>query len=593
MLRAPGIPWGGTVRRTELTNRFARHDLGRAALAALIAAALCLPALIAAPAAARAPGASPLPTARPAAALPARAGQSASLAFRAPPRAAAPAQGADPAPVGDALVGEAGLTGHVGFVLLDMASGDVLDARHPDGAFPPASTAKAITAVYALETLGPDYRFVTELRAKGPIRGGALSGPLALVGGGDPELDTDDLADLLAEASRAGLRRVDGGMIVDGRALAAIERIDPEQPEHVAYNPSVGGLNLNYNRALFAWRRDKGGHDLSVRAAARRNEPAISAVTVALGAPGAAVFTALGQQRGAEAWEVAPDALGKDGRRWLPVRKPDLYAGDALRALGAAQGVTLPAPRIGAAPGGMTVIARHESPQLRDIIRGMLRWSTNLTAEALGLAAAGADGRAARDLDQSSDRMTAWMARRAGLTARTELSLRNHSGLSAGSRVTPMQMAAFLRAAALGAAPAPRQVNLNPGSLVTLAGAAPGGRPASYAAPGVAAGARSDADLPRGDLHGLLREVSLGSGKDAPPKGVHAVAKTGTLLFVRGLVGYLDAASGRRLAFAIYAEDLSRRSGLDDLESDPGARGWASRARAMEKRLLNAWARRF
>jgi D-alanyl-D-alanine carboxypeptidase/D-alanyl-D-alanine-endopeptidase (penicillin-binding protein 4) len=592
MLRAKA-PWGGTVRRTEVTNRIARHAFRRVALVALLAA------LIAAPAVARAPGSAPLPAPRPALIA---AAQSASLVVRAPARpaaatAAAP-QGAAPAFIGDALVTEAGLTGHVGFVLIDMATGEVLDARHPDGPFPPASTAKAITAVYALETLGPEHRFVTELRADGPIRGGTISGALALVGGGDPDLDTDDLADLMDQAARAGLKKVTGVLTVDGRALPSVVRIDPEQPEHVAYNPSVGGLNLNYNRALFEWRKAKGGHDLSVRAAARRNGPAISAVTVALGAPGSAVFTALGDQGGAEAWTVAPGALGKDGGRWLPVRRPDIYAGDSLRALGAARGVTLPAPRAGRAPDDMIVIARHESPPLRDIIRGMLRWSTNLTAEALGMAASGP---VARDLDQSSDRMTTWMVRRAGLAMRTGPSLRNHSGLSAESRITPMQMATFLRAAALGttstATPTATGwpgVFTNPGSLVALAGAAPGGgRPAAYVAPGVAAGARSDADLPRGDLHGLLREVALGSGKDAPPKGVRAVAKTGTLLFVRGLVGYLDAASGRRLTFAIYAEDLGRRSGLEDLESDRRASGWSSRARAMERRLLNAWARRF
>lgn len=560
----------------------------RAAAATLIAISLALPALIAAPADARAPGTAPLPAARPAPAVvvaPARAGQSASLVFRAPPPAAAA-----PAPVasvGDALAGEAGLTGHIGFALIDMATGEVLDARHPDGPFPPASTAKAVTAVYALEMLGAEHRFITELRAKGPIRDGALGGPLALVGGGDPELDTDDLADLLDEAARQGLTRANGALIVDGGALAAVERIDPEQPEHVAYNPSVGGLNLNYNRALFEWRKAKGGHDLSVRAAARRNEPAISAVTVALGAPGADVFTALGNQQGAEAWEVAPDALGKDGRRWLPVRSPDIYAGDTLRALGAARGMTLPAPTAGAAPRGMTVIARHESPQLRDIVRGMLRWSTNLTAETIGLAASGADGRAQRDLDQSAGRMAAWMARRAGLASRDGLALRNHSGLSADSRVTPVQMATFLRAAALGAGTAPPQIN--PGGLVAVNG----GAPAAFGAPGVSAGVRNDADLPRGALHGLMRPVALGSGKNAPPKGVQAVAKTGTLLFVRGLVGYLDAASGRRLVFAIYAEDLSRRSGLADLESDRGASGWSRRARTMERRMLNAWARRY
>ena len=43
--------------------------------------------------------------------------------------------------------------------------------------------AKVVTALYALETLGSEYRFVTELIATGPIVDGRLDGDLYLVGG--------------------------------------------------------------------------------------------------------------------------------------------------------------------------------------------------------------------------------------------------------------------------------------------------------------------------------------------------------------------------------------------------------------------------
>lgn len=502
----------------------------------------------------------------------------------------------DTAP-GLALMGEAGLTGRVGFAVIDIATGEMLTAHDAARAFPPASTAKAITAAYALEVLGPEHRFVTELRADGPIKDGALRGALALVGGGDPDLDSDDLADLLRQAAGAGLREAKGGLLADGRALPQIARIDPEQPEEVAYNPSIGGLNLNYNRALFEWKIERGAPVLSMRAAARRTNPAVSAVSIAVAAPGAPVLTRRDAPDGTEMWEVAAGALRRDGQRWLPVRRPDLYAADALRALGPDFGIALPAPRQGVASGAMTAIARHESPELRDIIRGMLRWSTNLTAEALGLAAAQAEGAAPRDLDASAGRMAQWMIRRAGLRAQAGLELHNHSGLDARSRISPAQMAAFLRAAAIGpetgggatmVAPGGRlAANANPGGLAPLP------RAAAYGAPGVAAGVRHDAKTPRGELYALLREAPMGSGKDAPPKGVRAVAKTGTLLFVRGLAGYLDTASGRRVAFAIYAEDLERRAALTDFTSDRSATAWAGRARVMERRLLNAWARRF
>ena len=69
-----------------------------------------------------------------------------------------------------------------------------------------------------------------------------------------------------------------------------------------------------------------------------------------------------------------------------------------------------------------------------------------------------------------------------------------------------------------------------------------------------------------------------------------AVAKTGTLNYVRGLAGYIGAVSGRRLAFAIFSEDLERRAKAADPARTAGSRGWRNRARALERKLLRGWA---
>lgn len=555
------------------------------------------------------------------------------------------------------LAGESGLSGHSGFALIDLATGRVLAAQSGDRPFPPASTAKAITALYAIETLGAESRFATELRSAGPLDARGMAPALRLVGGADPELDTDDLRTLLDEARRAGLKGVSGPFLVDGRALPEIARIDPEQPEHAAYNPSVGGLNLNYNRAQLAWSNGKGGPDLRMLAAARRNEPEIPTLAAAIGDAGGDVVKAGGLVDGAERWTVAASALKTEGRRWLPVRRPALYAADAMRALAAGEGLALPAPtpetaalahaapmRRGgiaggpesgsaggsgggaslvplgprAAKGGTAVaslvpaggsaldaavaslsgaaapeadgilLARHESDPLLEVVRDMLRWSTNLTAETIGMAASNARGAPVRDLGESGARMAGWMVRRAELAQIDGLLLRNHSGLSADARLTPLQMARFLRAAAM------RDASGAPIPEAAAIAAAMASAPGSEGAPGVAAGwTPPGPPPPRGALWPVMRPVALGSGKDAPPKGVQAVAKTGTLLFARGLAGYLDAASGRRLVFAIYSEDLERRARAEDLERAPGSSAWVARATSLERRLLNAWARRF
>src|SRR6516225_1233592 len=80
------------------------------------------------------------------------------------------------------LVGAPPLGHHVGAVVTDLATGEVLFSRQAGSPFVPASNAKLLTAVAALSTLGPSARFTTRVVA------GAKPGSLILVGGGDPTL---------------------------------------------------------------------------------------------------------------------------------------------------------------------------------------------------------------------------------------------------------------------------------------------------------------------------------------------------------------------------------------------------------------------
>jgi D-alanyl-D-alanine carboxypeptidase/D-alanyl-D-alanine-endopeptidase (penicillin-binding protein 4) len=122
----------------------------------------------------------------------ARAGAEAPLSSPRPPErplagtATAKAKAKTTGPSADALIEAAKLGGEVSFLLADLTSGEVIAARQPDRQMPPASTAKSITSLYALEALGSDYRFATRLLATGPIEGGILKGDLILAGGGDP-----------------------------------------------------------------------------------------------------------------------------------------------------------------------------------------------------------------------------------------------------------------------------------------------------------------------------------------------------------------------------------------------------------------------
>ncbi len=81
----------------------------------------------------------------------------------------------------DILIGKAWLGGHVGFAVIDVTSGLVLESHEPRVGQPPASVAKSVTALYALETLGAGFRFRTRLMATGPVENGEIKHHLPLM----------------------------------------------------------------------------------------------------------------------------------------------------------------------------------------------------------------------------------------------------------------------------------------------------------------------------------------------------------------------------------------------------------------------------
>ena len=430
----------------------------------------------------------------------------------------------------DELIAKANLGGAVSFLALDAATGAILASREADLPFAPASTLKSVTALYAQSVLGAEHRFATRV-----IRAGDL---LILAGGGDPELDSDGLAELAkatAEAEKAAGRPAPARFAVWGGALPQIAEISPGQAAHLTYNPTISGMILNFNRVHLGWRRGESGYALTLEARGRKHSP--RAYTIAAGVADRAqpLFTYDGA--GAkESWTIARSAMGKAGSRWLPVRRPELYAGDTFQTLCRAQGLVLPAPEVIADLPAGEEIARRASRPLRVILRDMMEYSNNLTAEIVGLAASGKP-----DLVQSGAAMTAWL-RGQGVTG--EFTFRDHSGLSPATRITARMMAE------------------------TVAG------------PGRAQ-----------DLRGLMKHIPLrdAKGKALKDSPILVEAKTGTLNFVSNLAGYAQDGQGRQIVFAVLTGDEARRAANEGRELPDGVIGWTRRSKALQQGLIENW----
>ena len=439
-----------------------------------------------------------------------------------------------------ALIEAAALGGEVTYVVADARTGLILEARQGDYPMPPASTAKAITALYALEHLGAGQRFETRLIATGPVEGGTVRGDLVLAGGGDPTLSTDDLGDLARALAATGIKGISGRFRVWSGALPYIEAIDRTQPEWLGYNPAVSGLNLNFNRVNFVWKRAGSGYEVGMDARAERFAPKVYSARVTISERDLPVYT---YKNGGhiEEWSVSRRALGRGGSRWLPVRRPDLYAGDVFQTLARAEGVPLPAPEATDRLPGGTIVATHRSSDLRPILRDMLKYSTNMTAEAIGMAAS-----ARRGVDShvgSGRAMTDWLKERTGATSAR---FADHSGLAGASRISAADMVA---------------------TLVKLG--------------------------PQAGLPGLMKDIPFrdANGKKMSKPPAQVLAKTGTLNFVSTLAGYITVPGETELAFAIFTGDVARRDAVPDAqrENPEGVRGWVKRSKRLQQELIERW----
>lgn len=446
------------------------------------------------------------------------------------------------APDAAALIEKARLSGQVGFAVAEAGTGRVLEEHDGEAGLPPASVTKALTALYALDSLGPDYRFTTRLIATGVLDNGVLKGDLILAGGGDPTLDTQALASLAAGMKTAGMHALDGRFLVWGGAVPFKRAIDENQPEHVGYNPSLSGLSLNFNRVHFEWKRAGGKYTVSMDARAGRYRPDVTVAQMRIADRRGPVYS-YSDKGGRDEWSVARGALGSGGARWLPVRKPELYAAEVFATLARSHGIDLgKAGVIDTLPEGGVFVTHHSAP-LDSILRDMLKYSTNITAELIGMTATAAGQGRALPLAASAQAMSAWAARNLGMTG---ADLRDHSGLSDRSRLA-----------------------------------------AGAVAQGLARAGRT------GLLRPLMREYRLrdASGRLDPDHPVKVVAKTGTLYFVSGLAGYVETPQGTDLTFAIFTASDSLRDGIDPSrdERPPGARGWNRRAKDLQQALIERW----
>ena len=140
---------------------------------------------------------------------------------------------------------------------MDLSSRAPAFAFQADNPLMLASNTKLLTTAAALGVLGSEHVFETRVYGRGAVADGQLTGDLAVVGGGDPNIsgrfhDGDSLAIFRgwADALAArGIRRVSGDLLLVNGMFAG-PRIHPDWPRDQLtswYEAPVDALSFNDN----------------------------------------------------------------------------------------------------------------------------------------------------------------------------------------------------------------------------------------------------------------------------------------------------------------------------------------------------------
>lgn len=419
---------------------------------------------------------------------------------------------------------------HLAVSVSSVSTGDSLYRLNARRLLLPASTQKLLTTAAAAARLGWEYRFTTRLVATGPIVDGTLEGDLVIVGDGDPSINPRHPArwrafDDWAAALRArGIRVIRGHVIGDDNAVAepgwGLGWSWDDLP--LGYGAPIGALQYNENQIEVI--------------AGPGMAPGVPAI-VSTSPPGSGLFIAPAVTTAAAGAESRVEIARRPGTSFLDVRgqvaadaRPvsmlaavdnptRLYLNafrDALGRYGIFVGGNMrDVDELEAPPpldAGMEVVA-DRSPPLEELVDVTLKWSRNGYAESLlyAMAPPGAPQNDAGGLEAMRAALDELGVPRDGYLARDGSGLSRYDYLTADSLVT----------------------------LLTAMATAP------------AHGERFRAALPVAGVSGNLANRLQGT----PAEG-RVWAKTGSMSQVRTLAGYVTAANGDVLAFALMANNF-------------------------------------
>ena len=410
----------------------------------------------------------------------------------------------------------------VGVYIVRLDDGAEIFSRAADTLFIPASNVKILTTSAALFSLGPDFRFHTEIAGEvGPD--GVVKGDLHVKGYGDPTLVPERLWYLASRLYFLGARTILGDIIIDDSYFAGPAlQVGWEQDESSsAYMAPAGAFSAGFNALMI--------HVLPGPAA--NSDARVLIDPLSDYAKVDSTVKTIGRGRTSLTVEVEPfgdkSVVKVSGRISIKdegqgfyrrVDNPALFAGEVLKRLLIQQGILVKGKvKTGLVPADEKILVSLESPRLAELLLRVNKNSSNFVAQqvaqTLGAELYGAPG----TWEKGRLAIESFLATEVGIPRGT-LVISNASGLHDVNRVTPRQLVkvlSFMR----------HRPDLWPEFSASFA-------------------------------------VAAGSGTLAPrmhdTDAAHLLrAKTGTLSIASALSGFVPAKSGETFVFSILVNDYT------------------------------------
>jgi serine-type D-Ala-D-Ala carboxypeptidase/endopeptidase (penicillin-binding protein 4) len=329
-----------------------------------------------------------------------------------------------------------------GMLIVDGRDGSVLYSRNARASLIPGSTIKLVTAAAALDALGPDHRFTTSMASNGAQDGGVLNGSIWLVGGGDPELTSDDLRRGVHQLQLGGVDRITGDVYADGSRYGSDQVSADWEPDDLQYGwaAPASALSIDGGSVQFTI-TPRAGTQADVAVDPPGHRVIASVDTVSSSGDNTLRIDVLPGDGGYEVRGQIP--YGAPQKYWRAVPHPTRAAAVSLLAMLRLAGVDVDgSAQVGQAPAQAAVLWQHTSRPLALIIKQMFLLSDNHYAEEL-LRAVGWQATGDGDLHNSLAAERSFMTSNGILTDGVVLA--DGSGLSAKNRLTAQSLAATLR----------------------------------------------------------------------------------------------------------------------------------------------------